>query len=1322
MCITINDGQQINFASDNQNRISQMDVPGIGIFRYEYDGITGLAGANNLTAVRKPDGTLRIYHYEDKRFPNALTGITDERGIRYATYEYDDQGRATASYHGPQTSALGDRINGISITFNSDGMRVVKNSRDSAKGRSGSTYTTTTQLGVALVTGISGPGCSSCGASNASYQYDAANNLISKANNNHVTRYGNYDANGNPGCVVEGVSTADTSTGVCTFDAAASPNARRIDYTYDPRFHSKVATISEPSVRSGSTKLTINTYDAYGNLTGVTITGFTPTGAPVSRTSTYTYAGPLHQLSQIDGPRTDLQDLTAFSYYPDDPTQGNNRARLQRITDQNGLLLRDALQYSATGKVLSESHPNAVSLTYTHYTGNDRLQTVTETAAAVSRTTRWTYLPTGEVAGLTRGDGSPAATTLSFGYDAGRRLTRITDGLGNSIQYTLDTEGNRIGEQTYDSNGALKKAITQTFDDYNHLHTRSQANETLTTAVNPDGTLGSVVDGRSSTTQYSYDALKRLISTTQDLGGTNPATQDALTQYQYNSQDALTRVTDPDGNATSYAYDDLGNLISQTSPDTGTTQYGADGAGNLASRTDAKGQVFHYSYDAANRLTLIDAPGSNDDITVSYDSCANGLGHLCQLSTPGNSVFYRYTAFGEIATSAGMAYHYDAAGRVQTLTYPSGAVLSYGYDAAGQVNSVQLNRNGTLTTLAGAIAHAPFGPVTALSYGNGKTLTQTLDSAYRLQTQQVQSALNLGYPQYDGNGNLTQRSDSFATPATGNFGYDALDRLDTASGAFGSRSYGYDKNGNRTQLNNGAITAYDYEPLGTGTQNNRLIKLGSSDVLSDPNGNTLSNGVWSYSYTAHNRLKDAKQNGTIVGSYSYNGLGQRIQKTLPNGKGRVFLYGQNGELLAEADQGGTVLTEYLYLDGTLLAINQPDDNGNGLTNAQEDAAGTNPTTADYDGDGLSNTTEWFVTGTNANQADTDGDGVSDGQEVSKGTDPLNSSQYPGDGDLNQDGTVDAGDLVLEMQIVLGTRTPTSVQLVHGDMNQDGVINTPDLLKLERKALGLALNDLLGRLPGYRTLLASLDRAEATLHNNTRQLLAALISPAEAATPGGKIYYVHTDQLGTPQVLTDETGAVAWRGSYDPFGLATVAPGAVVEMNVRFAGQYFDSETGLHYNYFRDYDPRTGRYVESDPIGLLGGTNTYAYVDDNPINYIDPIGLFHFCTRPLNGSPITLSLYPESFNLGVLHEQGFYDDNTGDNVGYFPNGVHKDSAGNAGKYSCSSEHYDDNTMRQAQEKVDKSFPASKYNLLLNNCQDYASQLLQEYNSILVNKPH
>ena len=104
-----------------------------------------------------------------------------------------------------------------------------------------------------------------------------------------------------------------------------------------------------------------------------------------------------------------------------------------------------------------------------------------------------------------------------------------------------------------------------------------------------------------------------------------------------------------------------------------------------------------------------------------------------------------------------------------------------------------------------------------------------------------------------------------------------------------------------------------------------------------------------------------------------------------------------------------------------------------------------------------------------------------------------------------------------------------------------------------------------------------------------------------------ISYVHSDQLGTPRALTNASEVVVWTADLQPFGSAIVdddpdTDGTTITMPIRFPGQRFDGETGLHYNYFRDYDPSLGRYIQSDPIGLAGGLNTYAYVGGNPLMY------------------------------------------------------------------------------------------------------------------------
>lgn len=122
-------------------------------------------------------------------------------------------------------------------------------------------------------------------------------------------------------------------------------------------------------------------------------------------------------------------------------------------------------------------------------------------------------------------------------------------------------------------------------------------------------------------------------------------------------------------------------------------------------------------------------------------------------------------------------------------------------------------------------------------------------------------------------------------------------------------------------------------------------------------------------------------------------------------------------------------------------------------------------------------------------------------------------------------------------------------------------------------------------------------------------------PVLTIRPGApvQLYYVHADHLGTPRTVTRSSdNAIVWRWDSDPFGVAPANSNpsglGVFTYSLRYPGQYFDAETGLIYNYKRDFDPQTGRFVESDPIGLKAGWNTYAYVADKPVGFADPSGL------------------------------------------------------------------------------------------------------------------
>ena len=229
--------------------------------------------------------------------------------------------------------------------------------------------------------------------------------------------------------------------------------------------------------------------------------------------------------------------------------------------------------------------------------------------------------------------------------------------------------------------------------------------------------------------------------------------------------------------------------------------------------------------------------------------------------------------------------------------------------------------------------------------------------------------------------------------------------------------------------------------------------------------------------------------------------------------------------------------------------------------------------------------------------------------------------------------------------------------------------------------------------------------------------------------GQATYYYHTDGLGSITELTDPSSNVIEKYSYDIFGNVIIkdAQGNVLSQSAVgnpyfFTARALDPETGLYYYRARYYNPKIGRFLQTDPVGYSAGINLYAYCSNNPINRTDPSGLFEFGKRALDGMPwipvISNNPIDDALNAEISHEQGFFEDNKEpNNIGFGPIGEFKDDL--KGKiYIFDGKHYDDDLMRQAV----KNIKDGKYSLLgldgkkKDNCQDWAERLRKEYEKL------
>ncbi|WP_147416451.1 RHS repeat-associated core domain-containing protein [Stenotrophomonas sp. AG209] len=957
LLLTVGDvsGRTLSFKYDASSRLTTMMLP---------DGSSQAFGYNpagQLASVTYPDATSKGYIYnETANSPTVsgtsfLTGIVDEKGIRYETIKFDYNHRA---YHA-------EFAGGVDITTLD--------------------YAASTWKGTLPVT-VKGP----LGATSKLGFVDTGKGRLMPAGGsaacgdqcNQPYKAMTYDVNGYPASVTDfkGITTRTTYTadGLLAeqVDAADTPQQRTTTTTWDSALRLPLSRVVKNSagvaVSSSSWK-----YNALGlevarcevdpaNSAAVGYACGTATNAPAGVrqwTTAYCSAVDATQCPQVglvlseDGPRSDVQDVTRYSYYltEDESSCGvfggscHRAGDLQSETNALGQVTT-RLAYDRNGRVRRLRDATGTIHDF-GYSTRGKLTAITErnsvdgAASTNDRVTSLSYDATGNVASIVDPDG----VSLSYTYDDAHRLVQINDGAGNNIRYTLDVAGNRTKEEVFDAGGGLKRSLSRVYNKLGQLVSqKTAAGNSTDFTYDLANNVQLITDALKRKTQFDYDPYGRPSRVLQDVSG-----MAVETRYEYDVEGRTTKVVDPKGLATIYGYSGLGDLLNRQSPDTGATTASYNSAGQPAKQVDANGTASSYTYDALGRV--VRKVYGNEAIVASYvydqveticspdESFATG--RLSSMQDDGAKTQYCYDRSGNVTRkvqtssgqSVGVSYAYTNAGRLRSVTYPDGTVADYKRDAAGTVTEIGVTRPGAarVVLLSSAKRH-PFGPSAGWAYGNGRTLARDVDQDYRPSALigSGSGALNAAFS-FSAVGELTGLTSGGTGATSVSLTYDALSRLtafkDAATGSI-IDSYSYDVTGNRTSAKvNGAEQAYAYP-----SDSHRLQSVAGVSRAYDAAGNTLSiQGVdREFAYNAMGRLSAVKRNGTVAAEYHYNDLGQQIARKA-GGASALSLYDERGQWLGEYDQAGIARQQVIWLDnlpvgllkGSALYYVQPDHLG-----------------------------------------------------------------------------------------------------------------------------------------------------------------------------------------------------------------------------------------------------------------------------------------------------------------------------------------------------------------------------------------------------------
>jgi RHS repeat-associated protein len=839
--------------------------------------------------------------------------------------------------------------------------------------------------------------------------------------------------------------------------------------------------------------------------------------------------------------------------------------------------------------------------------------------SAEERTIQYTYHPEMSV---------PLTRTEASVFGSGNKVT-IWD-YDNDYDATANESPTRL----------LTRIVEQGYT--KDINNTTQAYEYVTTfTYNAKGQVLSIDSPRSGDgdkTDFTYNATTgNLESVTQPLIG-------CTTFTGYDNAGRPGTITDVNNQAKGFSYDGRGRITSITNyaddPDS-STQFAYVG-GLLDTVTDPDGVTQAFQYDGYGRLWKILDEGAN---YIKHDYEVYPRGNLVEKGkyTSGDErtsrkrwsyehPSYPGKLYREIqADDTYRQYGYDDAGNVNSMVDPNGNLTTYAYDFMDRIGEVaQWVNDPNLRDLVTGYGYDAQGNLASVTDANSHSTTYVYDDMGRVVSTTSPDTGTTRY-QYDEAGNLRVKKNAKAV--TVEYAYDNLNRVTLADnpGTADDVGYAYDLRangkGHLTDMSDPSGTiAFGYNARGRLVQKTSTINSvnytvtyaygpgGRVDSVTYPSNRSIT-----YSRNALGKISEVTASGIqtpLATGLTYRPFGGPLGLT--NGFGGT-VNNQAGECdcVTVSNPGQPRERTYGYDYNrnltSIIGTNTPQysqafiyDELNRLTSAAGRYGSIAYTYGDVGNRQTRNTngvneTYSYVTGTNKIA------------QITGGLNPRTFT-YDSNGNISGDGTL----------IFLYDQNNQLKEVKEG-------ANT--IATYTYNGLGQRMKKVVGGVTTvYHYDMDGKLIAESTLGGTTTKeylymgkVRVAMVDVAG----GGTVYAYHNDRLGTPELLTtvvNQQETVAWEAWYEPFGEAHIHPSSSVVNNIRLPGQYFDTETGLHYNYHRYYDSRTGRYLTPDPshsvqpegssipnllhylISEPREANLFAYVSSNPVNRVDPSGL------------------------------------------------------------------------------------------------------------------